>query len=87
MEQTEEPMLSSKELFKPWSTSSFGEPADLSTGELSGLGDHLGLCRSPHKHMFALHCAAEAMHGFIVSKLVTTVVIVALLYALAAMVL
>lgn len=80
-------MLSSKELFKPWSTSSFGEPTDLSVGEFSGLGDHLGLCKSPNKHLFALHCAAEAMHGFVVSKLVTTVVIAVFLFALAAMVL
>lgn len=80
-------MLSRKELFKPWSTSSFGEPTDLSTGEFSGLGDHLGICTSPHTHLFALRCAAEAMHSFIVSKLVTTVVIAVLLFALAAMVL
>lgn len=87
MEWTEAPMKSSTQLFKQWSTSSFGEPTDISTIELSALGDHLGLCRSSHKHIFALHCAAESMHGFIVSRLVTTLVIATLFIALAATVL
>lgn len=54
--------------------------------ELMALGNHLGLCRSPHGHLFALHCVAESVHGFIVSRFVTTLVIVALLIALTTLV-
>ena len=64
---------------RSWSTASFGGPAESSLLELSALGDHLGLCKSSHGHLFALHCAAEAMHGFMVSRFVTTLVVIALL--------
>lgn len=79
-------MKSSKHLFKPWSTSSFGDATDLSAMELMALGNHLGLCRSPHGRLFALHCVAESVHGFIVARFVTTLVIVALLIALTTLV-
>lgn len=72
---------------RSWSTASFGEPEESVSLELSALGDHLGLCKSSHGHLFALHCAAETMHGFIVSRFVTTVVVVALLIGITTFVL
>jgi len=62
---------------KSWSTSSFGGSVDTSAMDLSALGDHLGLCKSPSGPLFALHCAVQFMHGFIVSRVVTSVVLVA----------
>lgn len=70
-----------------WSTASYGHKAETSALELSTLGEHLALCRGSHAHMFALHCAARAMHGFVVTRFVTTVVLVALLIAVSFMVL
>jgi len=64
-----------------WSTASYGDKAETSALELSVLGDHLALCRGSHAHMFALHCAARAMHGFVATRFVTTVLLVALLIA------
>lgn len=62
-----------------WSTASFGEAADTSPGELSALGEHLHLCRGSHGRLFALQCAAQAVHDFIAPRIVTLVVVLALL--------
>ncbi len=55
--------------------------------ELSALGEHLGLCKATHRHVFALHCAVQSMHGFIVSRFVTSLVIAGALTLLASWVL
>lgn len=68
-----------------WSTVSFGGAADTSPIELSSLGDHLGICKSPNGHWFAMHCAGEAMRGFVASRFVTTVVAIALLIGIASL--
>jgi len=62
-----------------WSTASFGDTADTSPMELSALGEHLGTCQGSRGRLFALHCVAEAMHGFVATRLVTTLMAVALL--------
>jgi hypothetical protein len=56
-----------------WSTASFGDPADTSPLELSALGEHLDLCRGARGRLFAVHCRAEAVRGFVASHLLTTV--------------
>jgi hypothetical protein len=60
-----------------WSTSAFGESAETSPLELSVLGAHLALCRGANGRLFPLQCLGEAMHGFVVQRLVTTLVVVA----------
>jgi len=62
-----------------WTTASFGDSADTSPMELSALGEHLHLCKGSRGRLFALHCVAETMHGFVAARLITTVVAVALL--------
>ncbi len=61
-----------------WSTSSFAEAADTSPAELSALGAHQALCRHQSGRLFNLQCVGEAMHGFVAPRLVTTLVVVAL---------
>lgn len=62
-----------------WSTASFGDTADISPVELSALGAHLELCQKLHGRLFLLQCAAQTMHGFVVGRFVTTLVVVTLL--------
>jgi hypothetical protein len=62
-----------------WSTASFGDAADTSPMELSALGEHLDTCQGSRGRLFALHCVAETMHGFVAARLVTTLMAVALL--------
>ncbi len=58
-----------------WSTASFGAPADTTPGELSTLGEHLKLCRGNSGRSFALLCGADKVHGFVASRMVTTLVL------------
>jgi hypothetical protein len=62
-----------------WSTSAFGEPAGISTTELSVLGHHLRLCRGLQGRWLALLCAVDAMHAFMAARLVTSAMAVLLL--------
>ena len=62
-----------------WSTASFGDSADTSPVELSALGEHLNLCQGSRGRLFALKCRAEAMHGFVAPRLVTTLAVLAAL--------
>nr|WP_295769822.1 hypothetical protein [Rhodoferax sp.] len=68
-----------------WSTASFGGNTDTSSLELLSLGDHLGVCKSPNGHLFALHCVVESVRGFMATRFVTTLVFVALLIGIAAL--
>ena len=68
-----------------WSTASFGGNTDTSAVELLSLGDHLDVCKSPNGHLFALHCVAESVRGFMAARFVTTLVCVALLIGIAAL--
>ena len=69
-----------------WSTASFGHPADTSPMELSVLGAHLGRCQQSRGRWFTLHCLAEATHGALSPRLVTTLVALAAVTAAASMV-
>lgn len=62
-----------------WSTASLGGNADTSLMESLALGAHLDLCNESRDRLFALHCFAEVMKGFVATRFVTTLVIVVLL--------
>lgn len=68
-----------------WTTASFGHDADTLPIELSALGAHLGQCQGQRGRLFSLHCLAEATHAQLASHFVTTLVGVALLFALASL--
>lgn len=70
-----------------WSTASFGHTADTSPMELSALGAHLGRCQRSRGRLFTLHCLAEATHGALSARLITTLVALAAVTAAASMVL
>ena len=67
-----------------WSTASFGDDAQTSPMELSALGSHLHQCKGASGRLFAARCVADAMHGFVAQRLVTTLVVVALLMGVSA---
>ena len=62
-----------------WSTASFGDDADTLPMELSELGAHMTACKTLSGRMFFARCAAESLHGFVAGRLVTTLVVAALL--------
>ena len=46
------------------------------SNDASALCKHLGHCKVPNKRLFAMHCAAETMHGFVMGRFVTTLAVV-----------
>ena len=62
-----------------WSTSTYSNSADTSPMELSALGEHMDHCKGTHGRLFTLHCVAETLNRFLSSRLVTTLVVAALL--------
>ena len=77
--------LSHPPLTQAWATASFGHDADTLPVELSALGEHLGQCQGQRGRLFSLQCLAEATHGLLVSRFVTTLVGVTLLFAVASL--
>ncbi|MCV2360560.1 MULTISPECIES: hypothetical protein [Roseateles] len=71
--------MSYKHAAGTWSTSSFGDSADTSPGELQAMGEHLGLCRANSGAVFRLRCAAESLHGFVAPRFITSLILALLL--------
>lgn len=69
-----------------WSTASFGDTADTSPMELSALGAHLGRCQKSRGRWFTLQRLAEATHGALSARLITTLVAVVAVMVAASMV-
>ena len=59
-----------------WTTSSYGDPADTRPLDLNTLGQHLHLCQGSSGRIFALRCGADSVHGFVASRLVSSLVVV-----------
>ena len=74
--QSPDPFIESNPASPGWSTSSFGHAAIASPAELSDLGAHLRACSCTSGHLFALQCG-EAVRGFLVARIVTTLVVAA----------
>lgn len=61
-----------------WSTSAIGNAAVTLPHEMSALREHLVVCRTLSGRFFGLQCRAEAVHGFVAARFVTTLVVISL---------
>lgn len=65
-----------------WSTSALSFKVDALSNvanvanDASILCQHLDHCKVTNKRLFAMHCAAEAMHGFVMGRFITTLAVV-----------
>lgn len=59
-----------------WATTSVGDSADTQPVELSALGEHVSLCRASGSRYGALLRGAQAVHGVLAARFVTTMVVV-----------
>ena len=55
--------------------------------ELSALGEHLNHCRGAHRRLFAMRCVAESVNGFISARIVTSMVVLAVLIGMTTLIL
>ena len=62
-----------------WSTAAFGSSTDTTPVELNALGEHLQLCRAGSRRLRALQRGAEALHGFVAPRFVSTLALLAAL--------
>jgi hypothetical protein len=58
-----------------WSTTALSINEDALPKDASALRKHLEHCKVANKQLFAMHCTAEMMHGFVASRFVTTLVV------------
>ncbi len=66
-----------------WSTASRGATTDISAAELAALRAHLELCRTAGGRLAALGGVVHAVNGLVIGRLVTTLVLVSSLVAIA----
>jgi hypothetical protein len=74
-------MIARIETSPRWSTASFGDAADTSPMELSVLGEHMAKCSHPPGRLFSWQCTAEAIHGAVSSRFVTTLTLATIVVA------
>ena len=63
-----------------WDTSSFGHPADISLRERSALGDHLAHCGAQRGPLQALRNGADELQGLLAGRVITSAVVLTLLF-------
>jgi hypothetical protein len=70
-----------------WSTTANNQRVDSFLIDSSVLREHLHHCRKPYGRFYTVVCAADAMHGFVVSRFVTTIFVIAALIVVSSLVL
>ncbi|HEX5737145.1 MAG TPA: hypothetical protein VFY22_01435 [Hydrogenophaga sp.] len=63
-----------------WTTSSFGHPAEWLSSERSELSAHLTHCGAQRRPLHVLRSGADRLQGVLVSRVVTSVVVLGLLF-------
>jgi hypothetical protein len=69
-----------------WITASFDDSASTMPMELSALGAHVDHCNGCRSRWFTLRCTGDAIHGFVATRFVTTLVMATAVLAAAAVV-
>jgi hypothetical protein len=69
-----------------WATSSIDGAAETSPMELSVLGAHVDRCNGSRGRWFELQCAADALVAFLAPRLVTTLVVVGLVFGIGSLI-
>ena len=84
--ETASPLFTSISPQVPWATASHPEDADTSPMELSALGAHVDRCNGSRGRWFSAQCAADSLLSFVASRFVTTLVVVAFVFGVVAIV-
>ncbi|MDD5030076.1 MAG: hypothetical protein PHH58_11340 [Rhodoferax sp.] len=65
-----------------WRTAAHSDTSAFFRADLAALGHHLNTCPQIHRHLLTLQHASVSLHGFVATRLVTTLVVVATLLGL-----
>jgi hypothetical protein len=66
-----------------WSTSTLADAGDTTPADLDALGEHVSRCSGARGVWFTLGCAADALHGLVAGRLVTTLLVAGALIGVA----
>jgi len=69
-----------------WRTTLPPVQAERPVPDVSGLGEHLALCRGQGGRLFAMRCLAESTHGLVAPRFVSTVLAIAAMILAASLV-
>jgi len=67
-----------------WCTAAHSDSATSARTDLLALGEHLNACPQLHRHLMTLHGATEVMNGFVATRFVSTLLVLALVIGLGA---
>lgn len=67
-----------------WCTASNSDSAKSTRADLAALGEHMNTCPQLHRHLLSLQGATEVMNGFVATRFVSTLLVLALLVGLGA---
>jgi hypothetical protein len=67
-----------------WCTAAHGDNAKSAHADLTALGEHMATCPQLHRHLLRLHGAAEVTNGFVATRFVSTLLVLALAIGLGA---
>jgi len=70
-----------------WATSTIDEAAGTSPSDLSTLGAHVDRCNGLRGRMFALRCAVDSLTGFLAPRVVTTLVVLGIVFGVGSLIL
>ena len=65
-----------------WCTAAQSDATACFHADLASLGAHLNGCPQVHRHLLSLYGAGTFIHGFVTTRLVTTLVVIAALVGL-----
>jgi len=65
-----------------WCTAARSDTTACFRADLATLGVHLNACPQVHRHLLTLYGASASIHGFVATRLVTTLVVIAALFGL-----
>ena len=69
-----------------WATSTIDNAADTSPMDLSALGAHVDRCNGLRGRMFGLRCAADSLTGFLAPRIVTTLVVLGIVFGVGSLI-
>jgi len=69
-----------------WATSTIDSAADTSPMDLSTLGAHVDRCNGLRGRMFVLRCAADSLTGFLAPRIVTTLVVLGIVFGVGSLI-
>ena len=65
-----------------WCTAAHTDSTKSARADLTALGEHLHTCPQLHRHLLSLHGATEVMNGFVATRFVSTLLVIALVIGL-----